>query len=271
MGTIPELGLEFAPEIRTPYDAVSGQYVDDFLAMRGRKGVTRAQAESLMHSRTHYGLMMVKEGDADAFVSGLEHEYPEVIRPALQIFGSAKGVDRAAGVYLTIAKNKVYLFSDPTINIDPDAETLANIAILANDYAMSIDMQPVLGMLSFSNFGSTPHPLSNKVEQAVKIVKERRPDIRVDGPMQADTAVSPALIKERFPFSEIEEANVLIFPDLGSANVAYKLLENLTDAEAIGPILVGIGGPVQLIDSSSEVDDIVTVAAIAAYDAHVRG
>jgi malate dehydrogenase (oxaloacetate-decarboxylating)(NADP+) len=173
-------------------------------------------------------------------------------------------------VYLIIAHNRVYFFTDATVNIDPDAETLSEIAILAADFARSLDIEPRVAMLSFSNFGSTPHPLSNKVQQAVKLVRRKRPDLLVDGEMQADTAVVPGLIQERFPFSQVQDANVLVFPDLEAANIAYKLLARIGQAEAIGPILLGLGAPVHVLQAGDDTDAIVAMAAVAAMDAQLR-
>ncbi|GAB4511719.1 MAG: NADP-dependent malic enzyme [Anaerolineae bacterium] len=268
--TIRELGLNFNPEVITPHSENRPHYIDALLKLRERKGVSRARASSMVAGRTFFGLMMVKMGDADAFVSGLTHEYPDIMRPALQVFGTRRDTSRASGVYLTIVKGKVYVFTDSTVNIDPDAATLAEIAILANDFAKTLDITPRVAMLSFSNFGSTPHALSDKVHDAVEIIRQRRPDIVVDGEMQADTAVVPEIIDERYPFSQVRDANVLVFPDLGSANIAYKLLDRLTEAEAIGPILLGVGAPVHVLQAGDEVEDIVAMTAVAVMDAMSR-
>jgi malate dehydrogenase (oxaloacetate-decarboxylating)(NADP+) len=169
-----------------------------------------------------------------------------------------------------IVKGRVYLFTDATVNIDPDAETLAEIAILAADFARSLDIEPSVAMLSFSNFGSTPHPASQKVRKAVDLVRQRRPDILVDGEMQADAAVVPEIIDARYPFSQVKDANVLVFPDLGSANVAYKLLARLGGAKTIGPILLGIGAPVHVLQAGDDVEEIVAMTAVAVMDAQGR-
>ena len=169
-----------------------------------------------------------------------------------------------------VVQNRTYIFTDATVNINPDADTLAEIAILAADFAKGLDLEPRVAMLSFSNFGSTPHPFSTKVRDAVRLVQERRPDLVVDGEMQADTAVVTEIIDERFPFSGVRDANVLVFPDLGSANIAYKLLDRLTDAEVIGPILLGTGAPVHVLQAGDDVDDIVAMTAVAVMDAQLR-
>ncbi|MBZ0287088.1 MAG: NADP-dependent malic enzyme, partial [Anaerolineae bacterium] len=254
--TIRTLGLDFEPQIIDPQTDNQRRtaYEDAFYELRQRKGIAREAASRLVGNRTNYGLMMLKMGDADAYVNGRSHEYPDVIRPALQIFHTRKTSKRASGLYLMIIKGRVYFFTDATVNIDPDAETLAEIAILAADFARTLEIEPRVAMLSFSNFGSTPHPLSDKVRQAVQIVREKRPDIPVDGEMQADTAVVPDLVERRYPFSQVKDANVLVFPNLESANVSYKLLARLTDAQAIGPILLGMDAPVHVLQAGDDVE-----------------
>lgn len=267
---IQELGLDFHPEVITPYKQNRPDFIEMYLKLRERKGISKARAENMIQGRTHYGLMMVKMGEADAFMSGLTHEYPDVLRPALQVNGTRPGTKKVCGVYLMLVQGKVLIFADTTVNIDPDAETLAQIAILTNDFAKTLEIDPKIAMLSFSNFGSTPHPLSYKVHDAVNIVHQQRPDILIDGEMQADAAVIAEIIDSRYPFSKVKEANVLVFPDLGSANIAYKLMDRLTDAEVIGPILLGVGAPVHVLQAGDEVEDIVTMTAVAVMDAQGR-
>lgn len=267
---INELGLDFEPRVYSPIADFRPEFVENYLKMRQRKGISRARAENVLSGRTHYGLMVVKSGEADAFVSGVAHEYPDIIRPALQIFGTQENIKHVSGIYLMIVNGRVYIFTDTTVNIEPDSETLAEIAILANDFAKTLDIDPRVAMLSFSNFGSTPHPFSQRSRDAVNIVLDRRPDIVIDGEMQADSAVVEAIIEERYPFSRVKDANVLVFPDLNSANIAYKLLARLTDAEAIGPILLGVDAPVHVLQAGDEVDDIVTMTAVAVMDFQSR-
>ena len=270
-GTIDNLGLNYEADAFDHYDADNQyEYRDMLYDLRRRKGVTRGKARSLVRQRNYYASLMVKNGDADAMVSGLTYEYPDVIRPALQVFGTREGATRAAGVYLMVIEGRSYLFTDATVNIDPDSETLAEIAVLANDFAHTLGIDPRVAMLSFSNFGSTPHPQSDKVWRAVEQVRARRPDIVVDGEMQADTAVVIDIIEERYPFSQVRDANVLVFPNLDAANISYKLLSRLTNAEAIGPILLGMGMPVHVLQAGDDVEDIVAIAAVAAVDAHGR-
>jgi malate dehydrogenase (oxaloacetate-decarboxylating)(NADP+) len=268
---VAELGLDFQPEVIDPTsDERCPDYCDALYQLRQRKGVTSASATKMLRDPNVFGPMMVRSGDAEAFISGLTYEYPQVIRPALQVVGTRPGLTHAAGLYVVIIEGKVYLFTDATVNIDPDAETLSEIAIMAADFATGLGLEPQVAMLSFSNFGSAPHPLSIKVAEAVRLVREKRPDLPVDGEMQADTAVVPAIIDERYPFSRVRDANVLVFPDLAAANVAYKLLDRIGKATTIGPILLGMGAPVHVLQAGDDVEDIVAIAAVAAMDAHSR-
>ncbi len=268
---IEALGLRFDPQIVDPFtDPKRDEYIDALHMLRVRKGVTSRVANSMLRSRSYYGPMMVRMGDADAFINGLTAEYPQVIRPALQVVGTQTGVRYASGVYIVIVKRRVYLFTDATVNIDPNAEALAETAILTADFARSLAIEPQVAMLSFSNFGSAPHPLSNKVRDAAQIVKQQRPDIAIDGEMQADTAVVESIVEERYPISKVKDANVLVFPDLGSANMAYKLLARLGDAETIGPILLGMGAPIHVLQAGDDVEDIVAIASVAVMDAQNR-
>ncbi len=270
--TINELGLHFQPEIVDVYEQdFREHYVNDLVALRQRNGVSLAKAKALLRDRNYVAPMMIHAGEADASISGLTYEYPDVIRPALQVFHTREGVKRAAGVYLVIVKGRVYLFTDATVNINPDEETLAEIAILAADFAKTLDIDPRVAMLSFSNFGSTPHALSERVRKAVDIVRQRRPDLAIDGEMQADTAVVAEIVEQRYPFSQVKDANVLVFPNLSSANVAYKLLSRLGGAETIGPILLGVGAPIHVLQVGDDVEDIVAMTAVAVMDAQSRG
>jgi len=266
-----ELGLDFNAKIIDPFKTdLRERYARQFYELRQRHGITYQRAYKLMRDRNFFGPMMVQAGDADAFLSGLTYEYPEVIRPMLQIFGTRPGAKRVAGAYIMVIHGQVYLFSDATVNIDPDAETLSEIAILANDFAKTLDIKPRVAMLSFSNFGSTPHEASAKVRHATELVRQKRPDMIVDGEMQADTAVVTEIIENRYPFSQVKDANVLIFPNLAAANITYKLLARLTDSEAIGPILLGMGAPAHVLQAGDDVEEIVAMAAVCVNDAKSR-
>ncbi len=264
---ITTLGMDYKPEVVDPDKfAKIEAYAKSFYELRQRKGMMFQDALKKVRDPNILGSLMVKMGDADAFISGLTYDYPDVIRPALQVHGTAPGVARAAGVYIMIFEEKVFLFTDATVNIDPSAEDLADIAALAADYAKKLEIDPHVAFLSFSNFGSTPHPLSDKVRKAVELIKARRPDLRVDGEMQADTAVVPEIAEERYPFSAVKDANVLVFPSLESANIAYKLLARLGNAKAIGPILLGVGAPVHVLQTGDDVNAIVQIASVAIMD-----
>ncbi|MCF6278302.1 MAG: hypothetical protein L3J16_06095 [Anaerolineales bacterium] len=269
--SIKTLALEFDPQIINPraFDGLD-KYAEAYATLRQRKGMTLPMARKIVRRSNVFAPMMVYMGDADAVVSGLTYDYPEVIRPALEIHHTAAGSTRAAGVYLMIVDDRVYLFTDATVNIEPSAEDLAGIATLAADFAKQLELDPRVAFLSFSNFGSTPHPLSKKVAKAVALVKKNRPDLDVDGEMQADTAVVADIIEKRYPFSDVTDANVLVFPSLESANIAYKLLARLGKAQAIGPILLGMGAPVHVLQMGDEVNDIVQIAAVAVMDAMNR-
>jgi malate dehydrogenase (oxaloacetate-decarboxylating)(NADP+) len=238
---------------------------------RRRDGVTWEQAVKLVRQRNYFGTLMVASGDADGLISGLTYEYPDTIRPALQIIGTKPGIQRVAGAYILVLKDRVILLADTTVNIDPDAETLAEIALATAAFARRFDITPRVAMLSFSNFGSNPHPAARKVRRAVEIAREREPGLMIDGEMQADTAVVPSILDEHYPWSTLKgPANVLIFPELQSANTAYKLIWRLAGAEAIGPILLGTARPVHVLQKGVEVSDIVSMAAICVVDAQER-
>ncbi|MGZ9222720.1 MAG: NADP-dependent malic enzyme [Anaerolineales bacterium] len=264
---LKNLGLEYKPQVIDPesFDKLD-DYTKAYYELRQRKGVSVADVSKLVRDPNVFGSLMVKLGEADAFVSGLTYDYPEVIRPSLQIHHTTKGATRAAGVYIMIVEDRVYLFTDATVNIEPTAEDLVEIACLAADFAKRLEIDPRVAFLSFSNFGSTPHPLSDKVRRAVALTQARRPDLQVDGEMQADTAVVADLIENRYPFSAVRDANVLVFPSLESANIAYKLLARLGNAKAIGPILLGMGAPVHVLQTGDDVNAIVQIAAVAVMD-----
>ena len=268
---VKELALDFEPEVINPRDMDRRKkYGEAYYAMRQRKGMTPTYARKVMRRSNVFAPMMIHMGEADAVVSGLTYDYPDVLRPALKIHHTAEGTDIVAGVYLMIVDQRVYIFTDTTVNIDPSAEDLATIASLAADFAKQLEIKPRVAFLSFSNFGSTPHPQSEKVAKAVELVKKNRPDLAVDGEMQADTAVVADIIEKRYPFSEVKDANILVFPSLESANIAYKLLSRLGKAKAIGPILLGMGAPVHVLQTGDEVNDIVQMAAVAVMDAMSR-
>ncbi len=243
-------------------------YSEEFYKMRQRKGETMVDAKKTMAQRRFFAPMMVNMGDADCVIAGLTLHYPDTIRPALQIIKKRPEVARVAGMYMLLFKNQIICCADTTVNIDPTAQELADIAILTAETAKRFDIEPRIAMLSFSNFGSAEHELSLKVKEATEIVKKKDPSLMVDGEMQADTAVVPEIIEKDFPFSSLQGgANVLIFPNLASGNIAYKLLMRLGGAEAIGPILIGLQKSVHVLQRGCEVNDIVNMTAIAVVEA----
>jgi len=249
------------------------EYIEEFYQLRQRKGITRTEAAQTIRNPVTFGSMMVRLGDADGLIGGLTTHYPDTIRPALQVIDVRPEVREVAGVYLLItAKGELYFLADATVNIEPSAEQLAEIAIMAAEKARRFNVEPRVAMLSFSNFGSTRHPLAEKVRRAVELVRQRAPGLMIDGEMQADTAVTPQIIDETYPFSALKGgANVLVFPNLEAGNIAYKLLQRIGGAEAIGPLLTGLSKPVHVLQRGSEVNDIVHVAAVAVVDAQEIG
>ena len=245
------------------------RFTEEHSALRQRKGFTLHESAERVLNRTVFGALMVRLGHADALIDGLTKHYPDAIRPALRIIGLRPGQRRAAGCYAMITQHgDIYLLADATVNIEPSSEDLAEIAILTADMARRFNVEPRVAMLSFSNFGSTRHPLADKVQRATEIVKRREPGLIVDGEMQADTAVSPEIIEQTYPFSTLRGgANVLIFPNLESGNIAYKLLARLGGAELIGPIIMGLAKPMHVLQRGAEVNDIVNMASIAVVDA----
>jgi malate dehydrogenase (oxaloacetate-decarboxylating)(NADP+) len=231
------------------------------------KGLTPKLAREMLTARSYFGCMMVERGEADCLLNGISRSYPETIRPAIQIIG-VRPNSKLAGIYMIILKGKVFFFADTTVNIEPTAEDLADIAIYTADLSTHfVDQKPRVAMLSFSNFGSNKHTNATKVSKAVEIAKKKRPDLIIDGEMQADTALMPDVLKENFPFSTLQEqANILIFPDLQSGNIAYKLMMRLGGAEAIGPILVGMNKPVNVLQQNSDVEEVVNMAAITVLE-----
>lgn len=257
-------GAEFVnPSKSEKFESFAKKYHE----LRQRKGITKLDSERLLKTHNIFGMMMVKEGQADGLISGLTQHYPATVRPALQIIGKEDGVKNIAGLYMMIFKNQTIFIADATVNIDPSAEDLAGIALLAAEKVRQFDIEPKIAMLSFSNFGSTNHPLTEKVRKATQLVKLAAPELVIDGEMMADTATNPDMLNEFYPFNTLKtKPNLLIFPDLTSANVSYKLLAGLGGAVAIGPILLGIKKPVYLLGPGNTVNDIVNITAMAVFE-----
>jgi malate dehydrogenase (oxaloacetate-decarboxylating)(NADP+) len=266
-----ELGLDLSGiEIIRPKEHPRGEeFIQKYYESRQRKGITKHQATRILrHDYNTFSMMMVKEGLVDGVISGIDSNYSDVIRPALQVFGTAPGIKRVAGMYMLILKNDVKFFADTTVNISPDAEALSEIASNCADTMRRLGIEPRIAMISYSNFGETRNADTEKVAHATELIKRRRPDLMVDGEMQIDAAVVPESREKAFPFSSLKgEANLLIFPDLSSGNVAYKLMWRLGGAEAVGPILVGMAKPVNVLQRDCSVDQVVNIAAITALKA----
>jgi len=249
-----------------------GEYIDALFEKRQRKGITRAEAKRMIkHNNNYYGAMMVESGDGDALLSGIDHHYPETIRPALEVIGKKDGLSKVHGAYMMVTKKNVVFFADTTVTIEPTAEELAETAILTAQEARNFDFEPKVAMLSFSNFGSAITPTTSKVAKATALVKQQAPDLVVEGEIQANVALDPELVANQYPFSALKgDANVFVFPDLQSGNISYKLLNKLGDAESVGPILMGMKKPVHVLQRGDDVADIVNMAAVAVVDAQSK-
>jgi malate dehydrogenase (oxaloacetate-decarboxylating)(NADP+) len=243
-------------------------YINRFHELRNRRGITLADARRILNSRNYFAMMMVDAGDADGVISGLHAYYPATLKPALQILKTRPGVKHVSGAYLLMFKDRLLVLADTTVNINPDSETLAEIAEQTAATAKRFNLEPRIAFVSFSNFGSTRDPEAEKVRNAAEILKKRRPDLVIEGEMQADTALVPAIAQADYPWSTIQgDANVLVFANLDAANAAYKLLWRLGGAEVIGPILQGLAKPVHVLQRGVDVNDIVNMTAIAVMDA----
>ncbi len=266
-----ELGVRLAgAQIVDPYASPMREaFIQELFRLRQRRGVTMTEAHTQMKDPNVFGSMMVHMGYADALVSGVSQHYPETIRPALQIIGTREGLRRVAGCYVMITRShQVYVLADATVNIEPSTEDLAEIALCAAHLARRFDLEPRVAMLSFSTFGSTKHPQCEKVRKAVELIRKMDPSLIVDGEVMADVALSPELLENVYSFSSLTGgANVLIFPELSSANIGYKLLGKLGGCRELGPILMGMRKPVHVLSRGAEVEEIVNIAAIAVVDA----
>jgi malate dehydrogenase (oxaloacetate-decarboxylating)(NADP+) len=247
------------------------RYADFLWKRRQRKGLSLGEAQHRLYNANYFGMCMVGAGDADALLAGVNMHYPETIRPALEVIGAHPKAGLVSGIYMLVFEKQVIFCGDTTVNIDPTAEQLAVIAHSASRIVRTFGIEPRVAMLSFSNFGSVRHPYAKKVADAVELLRKREPTLMVDGEMQADTAIDQNILNTVYPFSTLKEpANVLIFPNLAAGNIAYKLLNNLGGATAIGPILVGMGRPVHVLEQGAEVQEIVNMAAVAVVDAQER-
>ena len=269
-----EMGLSFECEtIDVRYDPRRrSTYANELHNLRGRKGLTVEDAVRLLKSATYFAPMMVRMGDADGYLGGVSHHYPDIVKPCLHTIGPDPDSHRIVGMYMMTVNGELMFIGDATINIYPDSRTLAEIAVQTAKVARRFGVKPKVAMLSFSNFGTSPELRTDRIEEAISIARELDPDLIIDGPMQADTALVPG-IQEDYPFMAFEgAANVLICPNLASANIAYKLLQRIAGAEMTGPILEGLSRPAHVLQRGDSVREVVHMAAICAVDAqrHAR-
>lgn len=248
------------------------QYHELFFAKRGRKGLNMYEAKKIMRDRNYFGCMMVETGDADAMISGLTKNYADTIRPALHTIGTEEGVNKIAGMYIMLTKKGPLFLADTTVNFNPTAEELAEITLQVAKEVRHFNILPRIAMLSYSNFGSSNSPEAKLVAEARRIVKQKMPSLIVDGEMQANMAFNNDLLKENYPFSELadKEVNTLVFPNLAAGNITYNILKELGDADAIGPVLLGLKKPVHILQLGSSVRSIVNMSLIAVLDAQIK-
>lgn len=248
------------------------KYAEALYQKRQRKGVTLFEANKLMRDRNYFGAAMVEFGEADAMISGLTKNYVSTIKPALQVIGTENGVNRVAGMYMMMTKKGPVFFGDTTVNVDPTVEELVDLTLLLEKAVRQFNIQPRIALLSYSNFGSNEGPIPDKMRKAVNILHEKHPNIVVDGDMQGNFAINNCLLRENFPFSSLVDspANTLVFPNLESGNIAYKLLQELGGAEAVGPILLGLKKPVHIVQLGSSVREIVNMVTIAVLDVQAK-
>lgn len=248
------------------------EFGDMLWQRRQRRGLTQYDARKLMRDRNYFGAMMVENGMADAMISGLTRKYGQPIKPALEIIDTLPGVSRVAGLYIMVTKRGPYFFADCTMNVDPTAEELVDIAVLTANTVKQYNITPRMAMLSYTNFGSAPGEVPSKMAKAVSLLHTNYPGLVVDGDIQANFAINNSLLKEQFPFTTLidKDVNTFIFPNLAAGNIAYKLMQELGGAEAIGPVLMGLNKPVHVLQLGSSVREIVNMITIAVVDAQNR-
>lgn len=258
-----DLSISDKVEIVDPREAATAKaYAERLVELRHRKGVNMAMAKSVVSKSNYFASLMLDRGDADGMVTGIMLNYPESIRPALQVLGLQPGVKVAVGMYMMVLKNSVMFFGDTVFNVNPDPETLADITVQIADAIHTLGEVPRIAMISYSNFGSVDHAEVKKIGKALDIVRERRPELEIDGEMRPEVALDPERRKEHFPFSKLtKSANAFVFPTLAAGNAAYQTLKALGGASAIGPILLGMAKPVAALPLDSTVDDIVNMTA----------
>ena len=248
------------------------EFGEIFFEKRKRRGYNLYEAKKIMRERIYFGCMMVETGEADAMISGLTRNYPDTVRPALEIIGINEGVNRVAGMYIMLTKKGPLFFADTTVNFNPTEKELEDITLLTAEAVKNFNIKPRIAMLSYSNFGSSNSPEANMVRKVVDNIKSKYPDLVIDGEMQAGTAFNKDLLRENYPFSDLvtESPNVLIFPNLAAGNIAYHLLQEVGGSEAVGPILLGLRKPMHVLQLGSTVRQIVNMVSIAVVEAQSK-
>jgi malate dehydrogenase (oxaloacetate-decarboxylating)(NADP+) len=271
-----ELGFEAEVQIIDPKikeeESRRNKFANVYWKTRKRRGISLLDAQKLMRERNYFAAMMVNEGQADALVSGHSRSYPSVVKPILQLIDKAPGVSLVATTNMMMTARGPMFLSDTAININPSAEDLAKIAIITATAAKMFGVDPVIAMVSFSNFGSSTNESATKVRDAVNFLHKNHPEMIVDGEIQADFALNPEMLKAKFPFSKLagKKVNTLIFPNLESANITYKLLKELNKVDSIGPIMLGMDKPVHIFQLGASVEEMVNMVAVAVVDAQEK-
>ncbi|MBX7203550.1 MAG: NADP-dependent malic enzyme [Bacteroidia bacterium] len=266
-------GVEIIDPRSTEESERCDQFGQLFYQLRKRRGITAFEARQIVRERNYFGAMMLQTGEADALISGLTRKYPDTIRPALHIIGTAENVKRVAGLYIIMTKTGPYFFADTTVNVNPTAEELVDITLLTAQTVQNLNITPRIALVSYSNFGSTENEETVKIREAVRILHEKHPGLIVDGEVQANFALNNKLLEEQFPFSNLvgQQVNTLIFPNLSAGNIAYKMMQEIGDSEAIGPLLMGMKKPVHILQLGSSVREIVNMVTLAVVDAQRNG
>ena len=271
-----EIGFDAEVEIIDPKTDEEAErrsrYAAFFWKSRERRGVTLFDAEKLMRDRSYFASMMVLNGEADAMLSGYSRSYPTALKPVLDLIPRVNGVSKVASTNLMLTRRGPVFLSDTAVNPDPTAEEVAKIALMTNHTVRMFGLDPVVAMISFSNFGSSKEETPRKMRQAVNILHKQYPDMVVDGEVQMDFALNQEMLKDKFPFSKLvgKRVNTLVFPNLDAANTTYKMLKELNGATSIGPILLGLDAPVHVFQLGASVDEMVNMTAVAVIDAQQK-
>jgi malate dehydrogenase (oxaloacetate-decarboxylating)(NADP+) len=265
--------VEIIDQTKDEVKSLREKYAQKLFKTRQRKGMTYEDALRQMYLPNQFGMMMVAEGDADAFLSGFSSKYADVIKPAIQIAGTNNTVDHVAGMYIVHTKKGPYFFADTTVNVQPGPHTLVDTALMVADQVEHFNIEPVIALVSYSNFGAIKGSSALRSKEAVEILHKEHPNLIVDGEMQMNYALNTELRMQKFPFSKLgdKKVNTIIFPNLSSGNIAYKMMQEIGGAQVTGPILLGIGKPIHILQMESEVREIVDMAAFAVVDAQFRG